>query len=173
MPPGNVLFESGTLRPDGSIVGNDSDDDPTRFEPHYDRIVRGDQVQIYESVMVEEGDKVTTGLLAAVRYIKDNRLLPAGFDKATAVPDIAVHGEASQDMDFVGGADHIRYVLPIAKAPRPLTVRAELWFQSIGHRWAHNLKSYDAHETRRFVGYYKANAAESAVLLAADSHTAQ
>lgn len=170
---GNVLFESGKLRPDGSIVGNDGDDDPGRFEPHYDRIDRGDQVQVYESVMVDEGDEVTTGLLAAVRYVKDNRLLPAGFDKATAMPDVAVHGEALQDTDFAGGADHIRYLLPLAKAKRPLTVRAELWFQSIGHRWAYNLESYDAHETRRFVRYYEATAAHSAVLLAADSRTLQ
>ena len=53
-----------------------------------------DQVQIYESVMAGPSGALTTGLLTAVRYVKDNRLLPRGFDKRTADKDIAVHGEA-------------------------------------------------------------------------------
>ena len=32
---GAVVFESGALDPDGSIHGNDNDEDATRFEPHY------------------------------------------------------------------------------------------------------------------------------------------
>ena len=62
---GAIVFESGALRPDGSIVGNDNDADPTRFEPHYSEVASGDQVQIYESVMVDRADAVTTGLLRA------------------------------------------------------------------------------------------------------------
>lgn len=168
---GETVFESGELRSDGSIVGNDNDADPARFEPHYDRVDRSDQVQIYESVMVDEEARVTTGLLSAVRYIKDSRLLPTGFDKAAAGPDITVHGEALHDADFVGGGDHIRYVVPLERVRGPLTVGVELWFQSIGYRWAHNLKAYDAEETRRFVTYYENTASESAVLLASDSRS--
>ena len=35
----------------------------------------------------------TTGLLTATQYLKDNRLLPRGFDKATAPPEIGVYGD--------------------------------------------------------------------------------
>lgn len=42
----------------------------------------------------------------------------------------------------------------------------ELLYQTIGYRWARNLEVYDAHEANRFVGYYKANADSSAVVLA-------
>jgi len=44
---GRVVFESGALRPDGSIVGNDNDADPRRFEPHYAAINSTEQVEIY------------------------------------------------------------------------------------------------------------------------------
>ena len=44
------------------------------------------------------------GRLRVPAYIKDNRLLPRGFDKARAVPNIAGQGAAQQDPDFTG--DH-------------------------------------------------------------------
>ena len=66
---GNTLFESGALRPDGSIAGNDNDEGGSRYEPHYATIDSADQVQIYESVMVDVRDEVTTGLLSGARYI--------------------------------------------------------------------------------------------------------
>ena len=52
---------------------------------------------MYESVMRDVNGDVTTGLLRGTEYIKDNRLLPRGFNKATAMPDIAVRGAAQQD----------------------------------------------------------------------------
>jgi hypothetical protein len=162
-----VLFESGGLRPDGSIVGNDNDADPTRFEPHHAEVTSGDDVQIYESVMVDRTGAVTTGLLRGVRYVKDNRLLPRGFDKAAAAADIAVHGEAVTDADFAAGGDRVRYRVDLDAAQRgPLRIVAELLYQSIGYRWADNLRYYDADETRRFVRFYDENAAASASLLA-------
>jgi hypothetical protein len=103
------LFESGALDPSGLVQGNDADADATRFEPHYAEIRQPDQVQIYESVMGDAAGRPTTGLLTAVRYLKDNRLLPRGFDKGSAERDIAVVGEALQDADFVGGSDGVRY----------------------------------------------------------------
>jgi hypothetical protein len=164
---GAVVFESGALRRDGSIVGNDNDADPARFEPHYAEVASADQVQIYESVMVDRADSVTTGLLRGVRYVKDNRLLPRGFDKSAAAADVAVHGEAATDADFTAGGDRVRYRVELDVAQRgPLRIVAELNYQSIGYRWADNLRGYDADETRRFVRYYDDNAAASASLLA-------
>jgi hypothetical protein len=61
-------------------------------------------VQIYESILGDAGGAVTTGLLSGAQYLKDNRLLPHGFDKQTAEPDIAVRGEALSDPDFTGRA---------------------------------------------------------------------
>ncbi len=163
---GRTVFESGSLRPDGSIVGNDNDEDANRFEPHYTEITRGDQVQIYESVMVGADGRVTTGLLTALRYVKDNRLLPHGFDKGTAESQIAVHGAAEGDADFTGGGDQIHYVVPVGDAQGPFVVDVELWYQPIAFRWAMNLAKYDAAEPQRFVGYYQQMAPGSAVLLA-------
>ena len=82
--------------------GNDNDIDPARFEPHYAEIRERRQVQIYESMMGDPAGAPTTGLLTGVRYLKDNRLLPRGFEKASADRDIAVVGDAAQDADFAG-----------------------------------------------------------------------
>jgi len=86
----NVIFESGALMPDGRIEENNNDADPLRYELHYEEITSPDQAQIYESVMVDRNDAVTTGLLNGLRFIKENRIPPEGFDKATASADIAV-----------------------------------------------------------------------------------
>jgi hypothetical protein len=163
---GAVLFESGAPRADGSIAGNDNDENALKFEPHYGEITRPDQVQIYESIMVDRDGRVTTGLLRGLRYAKDNRLLPRGFDKTTADAEIAVHGEAERDADFIGGSDRLGYRVDIGRARTVLRVEVTLLYQSIGHRWAENLKAYDAAETQRFVRYYSESAAGSAIPLA-------
>jgi hypothetical protein len=151
---GQVVFESGAFNPDGSIAGNDNDADPAAYEPHYLIIGTPDQVQIYESIMGNTEDAVTTTLLRGARYLKDNRLLPSGFDKAAVDADIAVYGAALEDEDFAGGGDRLQYALDLGDAQGPLTVTAELLYQSIGYRWAENLRAYDAPEPARFAGYY-------------------
>jgi hypothetical protein len=162
---GRVVFESGALDPNGSITGNANDADALLFEPHYQEITGADQVQIYESIMGNVTDQPTTGLLHAVRYLKDNRLLPNGFDKSTAGKNIAVFGEANFDADFLAGGDTVRYTISTSNTQGPFQVEAELWYQPIAFRWAMNLKSYNTVESNRFVGYYEAMASESAVML--------
>jgi hypothetical protein len=169
---GRIVFESGALNADGSIQGNDNDADPLKLEPHYVEIRSNDQVQIYESILGDQDGHVTTGLLSGVRYLKDNRLLPRGFDKQTAEPDIAVRGNAADDEDFAGGNDRVRYSVPLANGAGPFTVTADLLYQPIGYRWANNLKIYKAVEPQRFTSYYDSMAAGSATKLAsADAST--
>ncbi len=152
---GRAIFESGAVEPSGAIAGNDNDADPLRAEPHYREVTRPDQVQIYESILMDSAGGITTGLLKAVGYLKDNRLLPRGFDKQTAVKDIAVVGDAAADPDFTDAGDRVRYLVDTGSAEGPFRVEAELLFQPIGFRWAHNLKPYDAAEPQRFVAYYE------------------
>jgi hypothetical protein len=159
---GATVFESGAIDATGAIAGNDNDADASVFEPHYDEIERPDQVQVYETIMAQPDGAVTTGLLRASRYLKDNRLLPRGFDKATADADIAVHGTASRDDTFAAGGDRVRYRLPATT----VTVAVELRYQPIAFRWAQNLRAYDAPEPRRFLGYFTALAADSSTVVA-------
>jgi hypothetical protein len=163
---GRVIFESGAFSADGRIAGNDSDADATVFEPHYSRIDRADQVQVYESVMVDPRGAVTTGLLNGVRYAKDNRLLPRGFAKSAATPDTAVHGTAATDADFEGGRDRVRYSIDASAIQGAVTVVVKLWYQPIAFRWAENLRGYQAPEPQRFVRYYDAMARDSAIVVA-------
>ncbi len=163
---GRAVFESGALNADGSIQGNDNDANPARYEPHYRRIESSDQVQIYEPILKDQNGHVTTGLLSATGYLKDNRLLPDGFDKQTADPEIAVTGEAADDPNFTAGGDRVEYSVPLGAADGPFHVEAELWYQPIGFRWAHNLAPYAAPEPRRFVSYYESLASSNAVVLA-------
>jgi len=167
----NLIFESGRINPDGSIAGNDNDRDKHLFEPHFEEISSAEDVQIYEPIMAGPDGKVTTVLLSAIRYLKDNRLLPDGFVKETAEEDCAVHGEARHDGDFQGGGDRIVYAVPVPAGKGPFMVRAALWHQPIGYRWAHNLEDQDAAEISRFVSYFNAFSASSAMALASTEIT--
>jgi len=168
---GATVFESGALTPVGRIVGNDNDDDRLRYEPHYREITRPDQVQIYESIMHDPRGAVTTGIVSGLAYSKDSRILPRGFDKATASRDIAVVGDAASDPSFVGGSDRTRYNIDVTRAAGPFRIVVELWYQPIGFRWAQNLRLQPAPETDRFVRYFESMADVSGTVLARDSVT--
>jgi hypothetical protein len=163
---GKTVFESGALNPDGSIVGNDNDADPSKYEPFYREITSSDQVEIYEPILGDYEGHVTTGLLSTVRYLKDSRLLPSGFNKQTADKDIAVVGDAAEDPNFTDAGDLVRYSVPLGGAQGPFHVKAELWYQPIGFRWAHNLAPYKAMEPQRFVRYYESMSTTTALMLA-------
>ncbi len=165
------VFESGALNSDGSIQGNDNDRDATQFEPHYQVIRSAEQVQIYESVLSDSSAHVTTGLLNAVGYLKDNRLLPRGFDKTTAAPEIAVLGEAASDPGFNDAGHAVTYSIDIPQSGTQLQIDVELLYQPVGYRWAHNLAPYDAPEPRRFVSWFDSMKSGSAVALAVANAT--
>ncbi|MCY4571415.1 MAG: hypothetical protein OXF01_01335 [Gemmatimonadetes bacterium] len=163
---GRLVFESGALNPDGSVTGDDHDENGAGYEPHYTTIESPDQVQVYQGVMVDAAGAVTTGLMSAARWVKDNRILPDGFDAARADARVRPIGAATSDPDFAAGSDAVRYSVAVDPSAGPFTIVAELWFQPIGYRWAENLAPYDAPETQRFVAYYRDMSESSALLLA-------
>ena len=168
-PSGAVLFESGALQENGSITGNNNDSDETSYEPHYQTITAEDQVQIYEDIMATPDGSVTTGLLTATQYIKDNRLLPKGFDKEDTQYEIAVLGAAISDPDFKGGGDNTAYHITLPVIPPKISISVRFLYQPIGYRWATNLADFDANEPQRFVRYYRQIAPLATVVLASTS----
>jgi hypothetical protein len=138
---GTVVFESGGWNGDGAIAGNINDQDPLQFEPHYQTINAPDQVQIYEAIIGDSEGNVTTTLLRAKNYLKDNRLLASGMNKAALPVEIAVVGDAAQDETFTAGGDSVRYIIQLPQSAT-YQITAELLYQSIGYRWTDNLRGF-------------------------------
>jgi hypothetical protein len=151
---GKVVFESGKPNADGSITGNNADGKIGSFEPHYNVITSSDQVQIYESIMSDTDGKITYNLLHGASYLKDNRLLPTGFNKATAPSDAGVYGDAQSDANFTGGSDQVTYqISPSGKGP--YTVTARLLYQTVSYQFGKAFQGSDA-LVKNFLSYYQA-----------------
>ncbi len=150
-----LIFESGKPLADGRIEGNDAEDnDPTTYEFHYNTITSKDQVQIYEPIMqTYEGD-VTYTLLRAFSYVKDNRLLPAGFNKNSAPVDVRVYGMADRDADFTGGSDKVTYEIDVTGTRGRLTVTVELLYQTLSYPFVADLATTDTNLVNNFMGLY-------------------
>jgi hypothetical protein len=127
---GRVLFESGAWDPrTGSLVGGDQ-------QPHYERIRDPRQVMIYEAEYGDANGKTTYSFIEAARFIKDNRILPSGWDldrvrvpgvTASALAAVAIAG----DPDFVDGSDQVIYDLDSRIARQAALVRVEACWQSV------------------------------------------
>lgn len=161
-PKGRIVFESGRIGPDGRVAGLDSDADPLAYEPHYGLITSPDEVQVYEAIMGNVEGEVTYTLLRAGNYKKDNRLLPAGFDKAGAPAAVQVVGEAADDPDFVGGGDSVRFQVAGLSGRRYL-VRAELVYQPLARAFIEELATdgEGIQEIDRFLTMYANSPANS------------
>lgn len=137
---GEVVFESGRINADGSIVGVAEDVNPAIWEPHHDVITSERQVQVYQSIVGNSDDERTHSLLNGSFFLKDNRLTPRGFSKrdVTGNPAVAasfgVFGGAMGDDDFDSGRDTVSYRVRVPAAGE-YSVRAELRYQplSFGH----------------------------------------
>jgi len=138
---GRVVFESGRPEDDGTIRGNDNDRDPTRFEPHHEVLSQPEQVQIYETILADSQGQVTTSLIAAAHYLKDNRLLPMGLTVPELHPDTVVRGGATEDPTFGGSGDRLKLTVHLLGAHGPFEVEAELLYQPAAPHWFAGLHS--------------------------------
>jgi hypothetical protein len=152
---GSTVFESGRTNRDRSIPGVDADGDEYAFEPHHDVITKPDQVQVYESIMGDTESGVTYTLLRAKSYLKDNRLLPAGFRKTDVPPEIRPTAEPLRDENFEAGGDEITYRIAGLKGKK-FHVRADLDDQSTSYQFIRDLfRDADQPEVRRFKEMYE------------------
>lgn len=128
---GNIVFESGKTDSDGRIQGADTGV-PGAFTPHFSHISAADQVQIYEAVMADSNGQLTHSQLRAAGYLKDNRVLPAGYQHHLAPRDIRPDSATLQDGDYSDsqGLDHTHFRLD-GLAAGPYVVEAELKYQAL------------------------------------------
>ncbi len=135
---GELVFESGRIRDDGSIVGVAEDVNSSTWEPHYDEITSETQVQVYQAITGNSDGDRTHSLLASSFYLKDNRLTPAGMNKGAllnddSLPDtFGVFGAALSDSDFNEGEDTVSYRIAVGDN-EVYTVSAELRYQPISY----------------------------------------
>lgn len=135
---GGVIFSSGDTDFQGRIIGVDSAPPLSGYEPHYTTISLEDQVQVYEGIMANVEGEVTYTLLRASRFIKDNRLLPRGFNKTNADRHVRPVGNAVDDKDFKGGEDRVTY--RIEDVPGSVVrVEAELKDQTLAYPMVQDL----------------------------------
>ncbi len=158
---GAVVFAHGAWDDHGRIV--DSAGAPLASEalggpvlPHVDEVDSEDDVVVYEAIMADGAGSPTWRLMRAEGWVKDNRLLPAGFDRAqAAATDIDAVGVAA-DADFVGGSDRVHYAVDVSGASGPFTVEVELVYQPLAARWAEELFASGTPEALAFQVMYEA-----------------
>ena len=130
-----LIFESGRYDSRGRLT--DADGQPLASEltggptlPHYRRISSSKEVQVYQSIMADSDGRPAFTLLRGASYVKDNRLLPRGWqpDHPDA-PSVAPVG-TQQDDDFVGGQDTLVYEVPVTQKG-PFSVQAWLHYQVV------------------------------------------
>lgn len=168
----DTVFKSGLLRSDLEL----EDIDPG-YEPHYDVITSGDQVQIYEMVMGDVNSNVTTVLERAKVPLKDNRLVPLGFSTSHVSYDTTrIFGISSGDLDFNrntlgeegSGTDIVRYHVPLNGNGSNLRAVAKVYYQPVPPGWNAEMFAYSSPDIDAFRNMLAASDG-TPVLVAADS----
>ena len=100
------------------------------YQPHLDQVSTSTDIPIYEAVMAGTDGAITQVLLYADSHLKDNRILPQGFDIASAPEAIWPVGVGG-DGDFLPGSDSVHYSLPLGNGLGSLSVEAVLFYQTV------------------------------------------
>jgi hypothetical protein len=163
-PSDRLIFESGAADAAGRISTDAMQlaaaclapskppgfDSSACFELHRDTIDDDAQIAIYETVLADTNDDITYILLYAGRYLKDNRLPPAGFtgDRGNDIEPQTLPAGPGDDADFNrdssgegSGTDTVHYRIPTAGIEGRYRVTAQLLYQSIQPAFVHGLSS--------------------------------
>jgi hypothetical protein len=154
-----TVFQSGQWNDSGEIVGLDDN-----FEPHHNVITSKNQVQVYQAIMGDVNDDVTYTLLRGAKYLKDNRLPPAGFKSSVETYEsIKIAGIAQDDPNFNKmdgtegtGSDEITYKIHI-NANEDFIVLVDMFYQTIAPNFAKDLLDHDTEQIATFKGMFETN----------------
>ncbi len=156
---GDTVFISGKTDPDFEVIGHD-----TSYEPHHNIIKSEDEVQIYELVMADVNDDVTTVLVRGEYALKDNRLPPLGFTKSHVTYDtVQIAGLADTDSNFNvdsgtegSGSDKIFYHIPLINENSALEATAKVYYQTAPPKWMQELFAEQSQEIDKFRALFDA-----------------
>jgi hypothetical protein len=145
---GKELWASGDTSREGVILGAKNKPLVTEFfspkqqtfQTHFwkgNPITNENQVQIYEELVTDPQNQLTTSFIALDEKVKDNRLQPQGW--STAGPfavETGPTGEAANDPDYTTtnspGSNTVEYQVPLTgKIANAAVVRATLYYQTI------------------------------------------
>jgi hypothetical protein len=179
-----LVWSSGRTNDVGVIVDADGRPLPSEFftakasgagrpsqayQPHYETITSGDQVQIYEELTRDARGRFTTSFLRRDHEVKDNRLLPVGWTKQGPDPSLNgvfleatwPKGGAEKDPDYGNGkgTDSVTYriELPADVDPARVSVRATLYSQSIPPYYLNDRFTASTGEATRRLYYLTSN----------------
>jgi len=134
-----TVFESGAMTDNGQIIGVD---DTAGYELHHNIIDNNNSVQVYEPIMADTNGNQTYTFMNAASYIKDNRILPKGFDKhnvpSEASPALP-YGLAMNDNDFIGGSDTVTYAVSNLDNDGEYTITVTLKYQTASYGFMQDL----------------------------------
>lgn len=150
---GDTLFISGKTDENFEVIGHNTD-----YEPHYNVIRTEEEVQIYEMVMSDVNDDVTTVLVRGEYALKDNRLPPAGFMSNHSVYDtVRVEGLAMMDANFnkdaTGegtGKDQVYFNIPVNGYLGGIEATAKIYYQTAPPKWMKELFDEESEEINKF-----------------------
>lgn len=147
------LFASGEVDARGRLLGVADE----LAIPHCTNVSSSTDVPVYEMVAVDERGATTTELTRMSGLRKDTRLLPRGWRNDGPHADETAPVGIEGDTDFVAGADTVHYSIDLAgRGAGSLAITAQLRYQAIPPAWVDPLRSVDAREAAKFVGYYDA-----------------
>jgi hypothetical protein len=124
-----LVFESGGHR-DGRIIDAQGRvlDAKGVLLPHRRVVSSAAEVQVWEAVPGDADGGIAKNLLDATGYLKDDRILPAGFDAADPRARLALPRGVEDDVDFGPGADEI--VVRVENAPAAVRAEIALLYQT-------------------------------------------
>jgi len=156
---GKVTFESGAVDSRTGEIRGLGDEAQTAFEPHHRLITREDQIPVYEAEMRDPAGNHTLSLLRAAGFMKDNRILPRGYQPGKPLPEgidssgIAPVG-VDGDPDFLPGSDKIRYQINLGTAAPPFCLTVEALFQSVKPSHLGGMEAARSREEDTFLDLY-------------------